>query len=140
MIHRIALLACAVALVVLGVSRHAAHDACARAQVDALSVTLGRRPVADAAGIAARLQAHCRDVEELVNGAVAFSRVGALRPAERLAGAAVHREPDRRNAWLALSIVLAREGDTVSAGHALDRARALDPVGLASAPGPASAG
>jgi hypothetical protein len=130
MVARVLLLACAAALVAFGLQRHAAHDACQSARIDALSITLGRSPVAGAGAVAQRLQDHCRDVGELANGAVAFARVGAVRPAEALAGAAVRREPQRRNAWLALSQVLQREGDTSGAARASARARTLDPVGL----------
>jgi cytochrome c-type biogenesis protein CcmH/NrfG len=131
MIARVLLLACAAALVAFGLQRHAAHDACQSARVDALSITLGRSPAAGAGAVAQRLQDNCRDAGDLANGAVAFTRVGALRPAEQLAGTAVRREPQRRNAWLALSQVLEREGDASGAARALTRARTLDPVGLA---------
>jgi predicted Zn-dependent protease len=127
---RILLVVCAAALIGLGLTRHGAHAACQDARMDALAITLGRRPAAAAAPVAGRLQRHGRDVGELVNGAVAFARVGAVRPAEALAGEAVRREPERRNAWLALASVLQREGDASGAGRALARARALDPVGV----------
>ena len=129
-VARAALVAAALALVVLGVSRHAAHSACQDARFDALSITLGHRPPAQAGGVAQRLTAHCRDVDELVNGAVAFTRVGAVAPARRLAELAVRKEPQRRNSWLALNIVLQREGDASGAARALARARALDPAGI----------
>jgi Tfp pilus assembly protein PilF len=127
---RILLLACAVALIAFGASRGRAHQACQDARVDALQVTLRRAPVSDAAGIATRIADHCRDVEELVNGAAAFARVGATAPAAKLAARAVAQEPDRRNAWLALAAVRQREGDGSGADRARARARALDPVGL----------
>jgi hypothetical protein len=130
MVVRIVLVAAAAALVVLGVSRHAQHSACQNARFDALSITLGRRPASQAGGVARRIQAHCRDVEELVNGAVAFSRVGALGPARRLADLAVREEPQRRDSWLALNVVLQREGDASGAARALERARSLDPAGI----------
>jgi Tfp pilus assembly protein PilF len=127
---RILLLACAAALIAFGASRGTAHQACQDARVDALAVTLRQRPVTDAAPIATRIERHCRDVEELVNGAVAFTRVGAVAPAARLATRAVAREPDRRNAWLALALVRQREGDASGAERARARAGVLDPVGL----------
>jgi hypothetical protein len=130
MVLRIVLLAAAAALVVFGVSRHAAHAACQDARFDVLSITLGHRPAAQADGVARRIVAHCRDGEELVNGAVAFSRVGAIAPARRLADLAVRKEPQRRDAWLALNVVLQREGDASAAARALARARSLDPAGI----------
>ncbi|MCW2982901.1 MAG: hypothetical protein JWR63_471 [Conexibacter sp.] len=127
---RILLLACAVALVVVGVSRGREHNACQDARFDALSVGLRKRPATDAAAIGARLADHCRDVDELVNGAVVFTRVGATGPAMTLAQRAVGREPDRRNSWLALATVRQRVGDASGAARARARAVALDPVGL----------
>jgi hypothetical protein len=127
---RILLLAAAVALVVAGVSRGHRHSECQDARFDALSVGLHKRPATDAVAIAARLADHCRDVDELVNGAVVFSRVGATGAAARLAADAVAREPDRRNAWLALATVRQRVGDASGAARARARAVALDPVGL----------
>jgi Tfp pilus assembly protein PilF len=127
---RIVLLACAAALIAFGASRGSAHRSCQAARVDALQVTLRRAPVTDADGIATRISEHCRDVEELVNGAAAFARVGATRPAAELAADAVAREPDRRNAWLAVAAVRQREGDASGAARARDRARSLDPAGL----------
>jgi hypothetical protein len=127
---RILLLVAAVALVVAGVSRESAHGACQDARFDALSVGLHQRPPTDADGIATRLADHCRDVDELVNGAVVFARVNATGAAGRLAGDAVAREPERRNAWLALATVRQRVGDASGAARARARAVALDPVGL----------
>jgi predicted Zn-dependent protease len=127
---RIALLVAAVALVVAGVSRSSEHSACQDARFDTLSVGLRKRPPADAAPIARRLAEHCRDVDELVNGAVVFARVGATGAAARLAHDAVAREPDRRNSWLALATVRQRVGDASGAARARARAVALDPVGL----------
>jgi hypothetical protein len=130
MVARLALLACAAALVAFGLTRQGAHERCRQARVDALSIALRRSPATDAAAVARRIQADCRDVEELVNGAVVFARVDQLGPAARLADAAVRREPDRRNAWLALRAVRQAEGDASGAARALARARTLDPVGL----------
>ena len=130
MVARLALLACAAALVAFGLTRHAAHDRCQQARVDALSIALRKSPATDAPGVAGHLRSDCRDVEELVNGAVAFARVGQVAPAARLAQAAVRREPERRNAWLALQAVRQAEGDASGAARALARARTLDPVGL----------
>jgi hypothetical protein len=127
---RILLLVAAVALVVAGVSRTRAHDACQDARFDALSIGLHKRPPADANTVATRLADHCRDVDELVNGAVVFTRVGATGPAARLARQAVDREPGRRNSWLALATVRQRVGDASGAARARARAVALDPVGL----------
>lgn len=127
---RILLLVAAVALVVAGVTRDRAHDACQDARFDALAVNLHELPATDAGGIATRLADHCRDVDELVNGAVVFSKVGAIAPAQRLAADAVAREPKRRNAWLALATVRQRVGDASGAARARARAVALDPVGL----------
>jgi hypothetical protein len=135
MVVRVVLLACAAALIALGLARHADHAACQDARVDALSITLGHRPAADAGAVARRIERDCRDVDELVNGAVAFSHVGAVAPADRLAREAVRREPQRRNSWLALRAVRQREGDASGAARALARARELDPVGLGAAGG-----
>jgi cytochrome c-type biogenesis protein CcmH/NrfG len=127
---RILLLVAAVALVVAGVTRERAHDACQDARFDTLSVNLHKLPATDAAGIATRLAGHCRDVDELVNGVVVFSKVGATNAAQRLAADAVAREPKRRNSWLALATVRQRVGDASGAARARARAVALDPVGL----------
>jgi hypothetical protein len=123
---RILLLAAAVALVVAGVARGHQHSACQDARFDALSVGLHKRPVTDAPSIASAIERHCRDVDEWVNGAVVLSRVGAAD----LAHAAVEREPDRRNSWLALATVRQRVGDASGAARARARAVVLDPVGL----------
>jgi hypothetical protein len=127
---RILLLVAAVALVVVGVTRAKADDGCQSARLDALAVGLHRLPATDAPAIGTRIRDHCRDVDEWVNGAVAFSRVGATAPAQRLADDAVAREPRRRNAWLALATVRQRVGDASGAARARARAVALDPVGL----------
>lgn len=127
---RILLLVAAVALVVAGVSRARADSACQDARFDALSIGLHQLPATDAAGVGTRLADHCRDVDELVNGAVVFTRVGATNAARRMADLAVQREPERRNAWLALATVRQRVGDASGADRARARAVALDPVGL----------
>jgi hypothetical protein len=127
---RILLLAAAVALVVAGVARGHQHSACQDARFDALSVGLHKRPVTDAPSIASAIERHCRDVDEWVNGAVVLSRVGATGAAADLAHAAVEREPDRRNSWLALATVRQRVGDASGAARARARAVVLDPVGL----------
>jgi hypothetical protein len=127
---RILLLAAAVALLVAGVSRGHQHSACQDARFDALAVGLHKRPATGAASIGGRIMDHCRDLDEWVNGAVVFSRVGATGPAARLADGAVAREPERRNAWLALATVRQRVGDASGAARARARAVALDPVGL----------
>jgi hypothetical protein len=127
---RILLLVAAVALVVTGVTRAKADDACQGARVDALAVGLHRAPATDAPSIGTRIVKHCRDVDEWVTGAVAFSRVGATGTAANLAARAVRAEPRRRNAWLAVATVRQRVGDASGAARARARAVALDPVGL----------
>jgi hypothetical protein len=127
---RILLLIAAVALVVAGVTRERADHACQDARFDTLSIGLRKLPATDAAAVGTRLADRCRDVDELVNGAVVFSRVGAPGAARRLAALAVAREPERRNAWLALATVRQRDGDASGAAAARARAVALDPVGL----------
>jgi hypothetical protein len=129
---RILLLLAAVGLVTLGVSRHSAHGACQDARFDTLKVGLHKLPATEAPGIGSRLAEHCRDVDELVNGAVVFTRVGATGAAQTLAAKAVADEPERRNSWLALATVRQRVGDASGAARARSRAVALDPVGLKS--------
>lgn len=127
---RILLLVAAVALVVAGVTRDRAHDACQDARFDALAVNLHKLPATDAPSIGTRIKEHCRDVDEWVNGAVVFTKVGATGAAANLAYGAVRREPERRNAWLAVATVAQRVGDASGAARARARAVALDPVGL----------
>jgi hypothetical protein len=131
MLARLLLLAAAVALVAVGLQRHAAHDRCSDARLDTLAITLHRAPATGAADAARRIARNCRDVEEFVNGAAALVRVDAVGPAGDLARRAVAREPQRRDAWLALAQVRQRAGDASGSERALARARALDPVGLA---------
>jgi hypothetical protein len=84
--------------------------------------------VTDAPGVASKLIDRCRGAEQIVDGASAFVRVKAVGPATELADAAVRREPQRRDSWLAVAAVRGLEGDQAGRRRALDRARQLDPL------------
>jgi predicted Zn-dependent protease len=127
---RIVLVLAGCALVAFGVQRHDAHDACADARRDALAVGLHGLPAAQAPAIGVRLEHDCRDTAVLSEGAAAFLRADQTAAAIRLAQAAIGREPDGRNGWIALSWARRQAGDRAGAARALDRARRLDPVGL----------
>ncbi|HEU4975924.1 MAG TPA: hypothetical protein VFT50_12595 [Baekduia sp.] len=128
MVARIVLLAGAAALIALGVARTDAHRSCASSQRAAFAVGAGQQPRASAAAVGRRLVDRCRDVQRLVDGASAFLRAGAVGPAGELARAAVRREPERRDAWIALWHARQAAGDDAGAQRALGRARQLDPL------------
>jgi hypothetical protein len=125
---RILLLAGAVALIVLGVGRAQAHRGCDDARHDAFAIGARKQPVTDAAGVADRLIDRCRGAEQIVDGVSAFTRVKATAPAAKLADAAVRREPERRDSWLAVAAVRRLRGDQAGNRRALARARQLDPL------------
>src|SRR3954471_17897235 len=127
---RAVLLVCAIALAVTGVRRHARHDACDQARDAALALVVKKSPATDAPAVARRISADCRDVGVLAEGAVALLRVDQVGAAGTLATTAVHRAPDARNGWLALSLVRRKAGDAAGAQRALGRAHQLDPVGV----------
>jgi hypothetical protein len=127
---RAVLLVCAIALAFAGVRRHAGHDACDGARDAAFAIVLKKAPATDAPAVARRISADCRDVGVLAEGAVALLRVDQVGAAGTLATTAVHRAPDARNGWLALSLVRRKTGDAAGAQRALDRAHQLDPVGV----------
>ena len=60
-------------------------------------------------------------------------RVKATGPAQELADAAVRREPQRRDSWLALAAVARLKGDQAANTRALARARQLDPLSFRAA-------
>jgi hypothetical protein len=130
MVVRIVLVAGAAALIALGAARTHAHDACRSASSDAFAIGIRRLPQTAAPGVAKRLEDHCRGAEQLVDGVVGFLRAGADEPAAALAADAVRREPERRDAWLAVANVRRAQGDNAGAKRALDRARQLDPLGV----------
>jgi predicted Zn-dependent protease len=125
---RAALVVLAAGLVAFGLGRDGDRRACDRARRDAFAIGLRRLPAAQAPGVARRLDDRCRDVNALVQGTAALLRGGALAPAQRLADEAAGREPERRDAWIAVSQARLRRGDRAGALRALDRARRLDPV------------
>jgi hypothetical protein len=128
MVVRILLLAGAAALVVLGLARGDAHRACDAGRRAAFAVGTHQRPVADGPAAARRMLAHCRGAEQLVDGTSALLRVRAIAPAATLAAAAVRREPQRRDSWLAVAAVRRARGDAAGAARASARARELDPL------------
>ncbi|HEY6760448.1 MAG TPA: hypothetical protein VI318_13195 [Baekduia sp.] len=128
MVVRVVLLACAAGLIALGVGRTDARRACNSAGHDAFAIGSRRQPVTDAPGVAQRLLDHCRGAEQLTNGASALVRVRATTAAATLAQAAIRREPQRRDSWLALASVDRLRGDRAGNARALARARQLDPL------------
>jgi hypothetical protein len=128
MVVRIVLLAGAAALIVLGVGRAHQRHACDTARHEAFAIGAHSRPVTDAPGVAHRLLDHCRGAEQIVDGVSAFVRVKATAPAAQLADAAVRREPERRDSWLAIAAVDRLQGDQAGNRRALARARQLDPL------------
>jgi len=128
MVVRILLVAGAAALVALGLARGHHHRACAAAGRDAFAVGLHRLPASAGDAVADRLEAQCRGAQQLADGVSAMVRGGAIAPAARLAAAAVRREPQRRDSWLALASVRRAQHDPTGARRALDRARQLDPL------------
>jgi Flp pilus assembly protein TadD len=129
-VARAVLLVCAAALVFAGVRRHEGHDACDGARDAAFAIVLKKAPATDAPAVARRIDADCRDVGVLAEGAVALLRVNQVGAAGTLASTAVRRAPEARNGWLALSLVRRKAGDAAGAQRALARARQLDPVGV----------
>jgi hypothetical protein len=125
---RILLLVAAVSLVVFGTARTSAHRACDDGRREAFQIGAKRRPATDAAGVGRRMVERCRGAEQLVDGASAFLRAGAIAPAATIAAAAVRREPQRRDSWLAVAGVRRARGDQAGAQAALARARQLDPL------------
>src|SRR3954454_6601825 len=119
MAARIVLLAAAVALVAAGTVRTSQHRACEDARRDTLAIGLRHAPASGAQALAPRLLEDCRGAETIVGGAFAFLGAGAVRPAAALAREAVAREPERRDAWIALARVRQREGDASGAARAL---------------------
>jgi hypothetical protein len=129
---RAALVAAGVALAVAGVRREQGHDACAGARADVFAIALKRAPADGAPAVARRVADDCRDTAILSESAVALLRVRQSVPARLLAQAATRREPDVRNGWLALSLARRQAGDAAGADRALQRARQLDPLGVAA--------
>jgi Flp pilus assembly protein TadD len=129
---RAALVAAGVALAVVGVRREQGHDACSAARADVFAIVLKRAPADGAPAVARRVAADCRDTTTLSESSVALLRVRQTTPARELAQTATRREPDVRNGWLALSLARRQAGDRAGADRALQRARQLDPVGLAA--------
>jgi hypothetical protein len=128
MAARIFLLAGAIALIALGVGRTQAHRGCDQGRRDAFAIGAHKLPVTDAPRVAAKLIDRCRGAEQIVDGASALARVKAVGPAATLAAAAVRREPERRDSWLAVAAVRGLRGDQAGRQRALDRARQLDPL------------
>jgi hypothetical protein len=130
MAARILLLAGAVALIALGVARTDAHRGCDDGRRAAFQIGAHKAPATGAPAVARELVERCRGAEQIVDGASAFLRVRATGAAATLAAAAVRREPDRRDSWLALAGVRRARGDQAGADRALARARQLDPLSL----------
>jgi hypothetical protein len=128
MVVRLTLLLGAVALVALGVGRTHERRQCNAGRHDAFAIGAHRLPVTDAPAVASRLIDHCRDVGQLTDGVSALVRVKATTAAAELADEAVKREPERRDAWLALAAVRRLRGDQAGNARALARARQLDPL------------
>jgi hypothetical protein len=128
MAARLLLLACAAALIAFGAARTSAHRACDDGRRAAFAIGARELPVTDAPGVARKLVDRCRGAEQIVDAASAFVRAGAVAPAGTLAAAAVRREPQRRDSWLAVAAVRRKRGDQAGAQRALDRARQLDPL------------
>jgi hypothetical protein len=128
MVVRLVLLAAAVGLVVLGLARTHERRQCDSGRHDAFAIATGKRSVADADAVATRMIDHCRDAGQLTDGVSALVRVKATDAAARLADAAVAREPQRRDSWLALAAVRRLRGDDAGNSRALARARQLDPL------------
>jgi hypothetical protein len=131
MAARILLLAGAVALIALGIGRTDAHRGCDEGRRAAFAIGAHQLPATEAPGVARRLIDRCRGAEQLVDAASAFVRVRATEPAATLADAAVRREPERRDSWLAVAAVRGLRGDQPGRRRALDRARQLDPLSFA---------
>jgi hypothetical protein len=128
MAARLLLLAAAAALIALGTARTHAHRRCDDGRRDAFAIGAHREPATGAPDVARRLIDRCRGSEQLVDGVSALLRVRATGPAGELAAAAVRREPDRRDSWLAVAGVRRARGDQAGARRALARARQLDPL------------
>ncbi|WP_027008219.1 hypothetical protein [Conexibacter woesei] len=118
----------AIGLVALGVGRTHDRSGCNAGGRLAFQVGNGKRPVSDAPRAAQKLLDHCRGAQQLTNGVSALVRVKATGPAQELADAAVRREPQRRDSWLALAAVARLKGDQAANRRALARARQLDPL------------
>ncbi|WCB94702.1 hypothetical protein DSM104299_03441 [Baekduia alba] len=128
MVVRLVLLVGAVALIALGLGRTHQRHACDAGRHDAFAIGARKRPVTDAPKVARELLDHCRGAEQIVDGVSAFVRVKATAPATELAAAAVRREPERRDSWLAVAAVRRLHGDQAGNRRALARARQLDPL------------
>jgi predicted Zn-dependent protease len=116
---RPALLAVAVAALVLGAVHLHATRSCAAAQQHAAR---------GAAGAATELLDRCPGALPLATGSVALLRARRPADAQRLALAAVRRQPGDYVGWLALGGVRAVAGDAAGAARARARARRLNPL------------
>jgi hypothetical protein len=133
MVVRVVLLAAAIGLVALGAGRAHDRSGCNAGRQLAFQVGAGKRPVTDADAAVQKLLKSCRGAQQLTDGVSALVRVRATAPAQELANAAVRREPQRRDSWLALAAVARLKGDQAGNTAALARARQLDPLSFSRA-------
>lgn len=124
---RAVMLLAALALAVFAVDRAADHRACQRAAVEAYALGEPGTRGLSADSVAGELLARCRGAERLTQASERLGRGGRLAPSQRLAQAAVEREPDRWLAWLALAGARERRGDLVGGERARTRVRSLNP-------------
>ena len=129
---RLALAAAALVVAVLLAARLGDDAACARAQHDALRLTLGSR--VDPDRVAARAREHCGDEERLAQVSVRLVAAGHPDVGEPLVREAVRRAPESFRAWAAYARI------ELSAGRdprpAMRRARELNPWWVLPAPLP----
>jgi Flp pilus assembly protein TadD len=127
MLLRISLIAACVAAVVFGATR--LHDvrACDSAKDRGFAAALGKPVAGGAQALARDVADHCRGGADLSATSVALARGGALGPAGRLAREAIRRDPRDYQGWVALAIVLQREGHPQAQRAAARRAVVLNP-------------
>ena len=125
---RLALLAVACAALAFGALQLRDVRSCESAQRAATAAGTGR---GDPARAASDLLSSCDGALPLATGSVAMTRARRPGEAERLASAAVRRQPDDYVSWLALAFVRQTRGDAAGAARARGRARELNPLAAA---------
>lgn len=127
MLVRGVLLLVAAAAIVFGATRLSDASACDHAKQLGFAAALGHPVPGGPARLANDVIDHCRGGAALSATSVALARGGALGTAARLAHEAIRRDPRDYQGWVALAIVLQRQGHPLAQRAAARRAVALNP-------------
>jgi len=127
MVARALLLLAAVCGAAFGVHRLTDHRACVRTAYEAYALGVPGAQGRDPGILSRELLDRCRGAEKLAQTSERFGQGGLDDASQRLARAAVQREPERWLAWLALAGALERGGDSSGGRRARARAHALNP-------------